>query len=65
MSAIIRKVSAVKPAALLSMILSPCELYAAEVFNKEETRVEFIGEINGYHQFSSDPDEKGEFYIID
>ncbi|HFZ0820223.1 TPA: porin [Enterobacter cloacae] len=60
MSAIIRKGSAVKPAALLSLILSPCELYAAEVFNKEDKRIEFIGEINGHHQFSSDPDEKGD-----
>lgn len=60
MSAIIRKVNVVKPAALLSIILAPCELYAAEVFNRDNTRFDVIGEINGYRQFSSDPDEKGD-----
>lgn len=60
MSVIIRKGRALKPAALLSLILSPSELFAAEIFNKDKTRVEALGEINSYHQFSSDSYQKGD-----
>ncbi|MGU3412586.1 porin [Enterobacteriaceae bacterium C34A] len=60
MSAFIQKGKAVKPAAFLSLLLSPCELYAAELYHRENTRLELLGEINGQRLFTSDREEEGD-----
>ena len=60
MSTINRTVRKVKPAALLSLVFAPFEINAVEIYNKDKTRVEILGEINAYHQLSSDNDERGD-----
>ncbi|KLG05717.1 hypothetical protein YA49_18730 [Enterobacter cloacae subsp. cloacae] len=41
-------------------MFSPLEIQAAEVFNKENSRIEILGEMNANRQFSSDPDDNGD-----
>lgn len=59
MSTFMSKVSVVNSSALLTCLISSCELFAAEVYKNENKQIELLGEMHSRYYVSSEPDETG------